>query len=261
MLRKHAVKQYIYQHLMGSNVLKECLENFAIFPHNAKVENVEEVKRKNAKLFAKTVVQSLHNVHLKIPKILNSPVLENVHSKMLKKKPLKGFSSLLLEMSKPLSSNFEEPKPSQQYLRSHQKMMENSQPLLNSGKSFRLKRIGGGTHWNLISADAKEFIRSSALKAGKEYVGAALPRIIDGDPEAPPALESIANMANLKGFSNLPDIVRQHLSEHSELFDQTFGKLFDPESAMAEKSQGCKDKVMAIDASSCIKSVANRGGA
>ena len=74
---------------MGSNVLKECLENFAIFPHNAKVENVEEVKRKNAKLFAKTVVQSLHNVHLKIPKILNSPVLENVHSKMLKKKAFK----------------------------------------------------------------------------------------------------------------------------------------------------------------------------
>jgi hypothetical protein len=261
MLRKHAVKQYIYQHLMASTVLNECLENFVILPHNAKVNNVEKVKRKNAKIFAKIVVQSLHNVHLKIPKVLTSPVLENVHSKMLKKMTLKSPSSLLLEMSKPLPTNFEEPRPPQQYLRSHQKMMKTSQPLLNSGKSFRLKRVGGGTRWNLVNADAKEFIKSSALKPLKEYVGAALPRIIDGDLKAPPALKSIADMANLKGFSNLADVVKQHLSEHSELFDQTFGKIFDPESAMAEKSQGCKDKVMAIDGSSCINSVANRGGA
>ena len=129
------------------------------------------------------------------------------------------------------------------------------------GKSFRLKRVGGGTRWNLVNADTKEFIKSSVLEPPKEYIAAALQKTIDGDLKAPPALKSIADMANLKGFSNLPDIVKQHLSEHSELFDQTFGKLFDPESAMAEKSPGCKDKVMAIDASSCINSIANRGGA
>ena len=42
------------------------------------------------------------------------------------------------------------------------------------------------------------------------------------------------------------------------MFDQTFGKLFSPESGMMESIKGCSEKVLQIDASPCIRSVANR---
>ena len=72
-------------------------------------------------------------------------------------------------------------------------------------------------------------------------------------PVAGPPLPGVNGLANMKYMPTAVKLVKQH----QELFDQTFGRVFDPESAMMEKNQGCRDMVQSISSSPCINTIAN----
>lgn len=72
-------------------------------------------------------------------------------------------------------------------------------------------------------------------------------------PAAGPPLPGVNGFANMKYIPMAVKLVKQH----QELFDQTFGRVFDPESAMMEKNQGCRDMVQSISSSPCINTIAN----
>ena len=245
-------------------------------------------KRINAKILAKAIAQSLKNVHKKIPKLLNSPILKNVHNKILNKIHEKRSMSLL-QIKGRLPVNNEQPQPSDNYLRAHH-MLKNNQPkVLNSMKNFRLKRIGGGTkatagcvpmppsadgmppfgkYTDAIKCDKIDLVKGSAKSAAEfsKKIAGKLPMVAGAPVKPPPSiwgggegpLPKILDAANLKNFDNLAEPLKQKLGEHQEMFDQTFGKLFSPESGMMESIKGCSEKVLQIDASPCIRSVANR---
>ena len=245
-------------------------------------------KKINAKILAKAIAQSLKNVHKKIPKLLNSPILKNVHNKILNKIHEKRSMSLL-QIKGRLPVNNEQPQPSDNYLRAHH-MLKNNQPkVLNSMKNFRLKRIGGGTkatagcvpmppsadgippftkYTDAIICDKIDLLKGSAKSAAEfsKKIAGKLPMVAGALVTPPPSiwgggegpLPKILDAANLKNFDNLAGPLKQKLGEHQEMFDQTFGKLFSPESGMMESIKGCSEKVLQIDASPCIRSVANR---
>ena len=72
-------------------------------------------------------------------------------------------------------------------------------------------------------------------------------------PPAGPPLPGVNGFANMKYIPMAVKLVKQH----QELFDQTFGRVFDPESVMMEKNQGCRDMVQSISSSPCINTIAN----
>ena len=195
----------------------------------------------------------------------------------------------LLQIKGRLPVNNEQPQPSDNYLRAHH-MLKNNQPkVLNSMKNFRLKRIGGGTkatagcvpkppsadgippftkYSDAIICDKIDLLKGSAKSAAEfsKKIAGKLPMVAGALVTPPPSiwgggedtLPKILDAANLKNFDNLAGPLKQKLGEHQEMFDQTFGKLFSPESGMMESIKGCSEKVLQIDASPCIRSVANR---
>ena len=292
LLKKHTIQQYIQQHLFGTKVLKKCLSRLILpsknINSNNNVPSGNYNKRINAKILAKAIAQSLKNVHKKIPKLLNSPILKNVHNKILNKIHEKRSMSLL-QIKDRLPVNNEQPQPSDNYLRAHH-MLKNNQPkVLNSMNNFRLKRIGGGTkatagcvpmppsadgippftkYTDAIICDKIDLLKGSAKSAAEfsKKIAGKLPMVAGAPVKPPPSiwgggegpLPKILDAANLKNFDNLAGPLKQKLGEHQEMFDQTFGKLFSPESGMMESIKGCSEKVLQIDASPCIRSVANR---
>ena len=292
LLKKHTIQQYIQQHLFGTKVLTKCLSRLILpsknINSNNNVPSGNYNKRINAKILAKAIAQSLKNVHKKIPKLLNSPILKNVHNKILNKIHEKRSMSLL-QIKGRLPVNNEQPQPSDNYLRAHH-MLKNNQPkVLNSMKNFRLKRIGGGTkatagcvpmppsadgippftkYTDAIICDKIDLLKGSAKSAAEfsKKIAGKLPMVVGALVTPPPSiwgggedpLPKILDAANLKNFDNLAEPLKQKLGEHQEMFDQTFGKLFSPESGMMESIKGCSEKVLQIDASPCIRSVANR---